>query len=47
MSFDGNKSKKEKILQDAIIKAKEKVNIKTDKNVKLALEDFRQLVSDS
>jgi hypothetical protein len=47
MSFDGNKSKKEKILQDAIQNAKNKgVNIKTDKNVKLALNDFNKLVSD-
>ena len=47
MSFDGNKSKKEKILQDAIKNAKNKgVDIKTDKNVKLALDDFNKLVSD-
>ena len=46
-SFDGNKSKKEKILQDAIKNAKNKgVDIKTDKNVKLALDDFNKLVSD-
>ena len=47
MSFDGNKSTKEKALQDAIKNAKRKgVNIKTDKNVKLALNDFNKLVSD-
>jgi hypothetical protein len=47
LSFDGNKSKKEKILQDAIQNARNKgVDIKTDKNVKLALEDFNKLVSD-
>lgn len=47
MSFDGNKSKKEKAIQDAIQNAKRKgVNIKTDKNVKLALNDFNKLVSD-
>ena len=46
-SFDGNKSKKEKALQDEIRNAKNKgVNIKTDKNVKLALDDFNKLVSD-
>jgi len=47
LSFDGNKSKKEKILQDAVQNARNKgVDIKTDKNVKLALEDFNKLVSD-
>ena len=47
MSFDGNKSKKEKILQDAIKNAKNKgVDIKTDKKVKLALDDFNKLVSE-
>ncbi len=47
MSFDGNKSKKEKAIQDAIQNAKRKgVNIKTDKNVKLALNNFNKLVSD-
>jgi hypothetical protein len=47
LSFDGNKSKKEKILQDAIQNARNKgVDIKTDRNVKLALEDFNKLVSD-
>jgi hypothetical protein len=47
LSFDGNKSKKEEALQNAIKNAKNKgVDIKTDKNVKLALKDFNKLVSD-
>ena len=47
LSFDGNKSKKEEALQNAIKNAKNKgIDIKTDKNVKIALDDFNKLVSD-
>ena len=46
-SFDGNKSKKEKALQEAIADAKKRnVNIKTDKKVLAALKDFNKLVSE-
>ena len=47
MSFDGNKSIKEKALQEAIADAKKRnVNIKTDKKVLDAKKDFNKLVSE-
>ena len=47
MSFDGNKSIKEKALQNAIVDAKKRgVNIKKDKAVIEALKDFNKLVSE-